>query len=372
MPYRSYWKGNYGYKINDKNDENSQWCNRPILNFNGKNEDWLYIINCLSYAFIEIENDKIKVLSDAPFDIFKQLEDPRIFKFKDEIYLYLQGLKQDTISFNSKVINCKKDVCVTPSLYKVKINNLSIDLEPIQLNLCHDISKRIEKNWTPYEYNNDLFFIYDLTEEKVFKFATDSCDIYKPGKPDTLVKKLISKVGKPSFKLSGGTPLVEMTNPDYGPYLGVGHIKMKISEFKELFPTFQEIEPKFLMHHSLVYFMFFYTYDHTNTKVTKISKMFICHSGNEGIEPYLLQFPCGIEYINGDILVSYGEGDDRCKLLKIKLDDIKLYDTLDSIPSSSDLFELIYDTVTPTTSGGNRKSRKQRKHRNRKNRTYKK
>ena len=161
-----------------------------------------------------------------------------------------------------------------------------------------------------------------------------------------------------------------MTNPDYGPYSGVGHIKMKISEFKELFPTFQEIEPKFLMHHTLVYFMFFYTYDHTDTKVTKISKMFICHSGNEGIEPYLLQFPCGIEYTNGDILVSYGEGDDRCKLLKIKLDDIKLYDSLDSIPSSSDLFELIYDTVTPITSGGNRKSRKQRK--NRKNRTYKK
>ena len=44
--------------------------------------------------------------------------------------------------------------------------------------------------------------------------------------------------------------------------------------------------------------------------------------------------------------------------------------TIVCIPSSSDLFELIYDTVTPITSGGNRKSRKQRK--NRKNRTYKK
>ena len=117
--------------------------------------------------------------------------------------------------------------------------------------------------------------------------------------------------------------------------------------------------------------MFFYTYDHTTTKVTKISKLFICHSGKEGIEPYILQFPCGIESNNDDILVSYGEGDDRCKLLKIKLEDIKLYDSLDTIPSSSDLFELIYDTVTSNTSGG-RKSRKQRKQRNRKNRSYKK
>jgi hypothetical protein len=306
----------------------------------------LYIINCLSYAVIEIVDNTVKVLSDQVYDIFKQLEDPRIFRFNNDIYLYVQGLKKDSVKFNNGIVNCKTDVCVTPSLYKLTFADSKIVLEEKQINLCNEISRKIEKNWVPYEFNKELFFIYDLNDETVFKYSENKCDIYSHSKrTKTLLKKFSEKINKPSFKFSGGTPLVKIDElPEYGPFLGVGHIKINIGEFKQIIPSFADIESKFLLHHTLVYFMFFYTYDHTTTSVKKISKLFVCHDSTNGIEPYLLQFPCGIEKENENIIVSYGEGDDRCKLVKMKIADIIMYDNIDRIDTQK-LFEIISNSL---------------------------
>ena len=51
--------------------------------------------------------------------------------------------------------------------------------------------------------------------------------------------------------------------------------------------------------------------------------------------------------INDDICISYGEGDDRCKIMFIKLNDIEFINDL-TIHAPSSLFEILYNNKTTT------------------------
>jgi hypothetical protein len=59
-----------------------------------------------------------------------------------------------------------------------------------------------------------------LNDETVFKYSENTCDIYSESKRSkTLIKKFSEKINKPSFKFSGGTPLVKIDEfSGYGPY----------------------------------------------------------------------------------------------------------------------------------------------------------
>ncbi len=125
----------------------------------------------------------------------------------------------------------------------------------------------------------------------------------------------------PRTFISSSTPPIWFTE---GRYLGVGHIKVEhysplLRNFYTSFPA-QNVE----RHSKYVYFMFFYELDE-HCRMTRLSAPFIPSMFGDHL-PYLLVMPTGLAPASHSkqIIVSYGEGDCRSKLLFLERAQIDL------------------------------------------------
>ena len=91
-----------------------------------------------------------------------------------------------------------------------------------------------------------------------------------------------------------------------------------------------------------------------------MSKFFIATSSEQDKmnrnEPYMLQFPCGLiinENKKNQYIVTYGEGDIRCKLMFIDKTDIIFYDNnaFNTMAHPRMFFEILISTQPPTVGG---------------------
>ncbi|MHB1952921.1 MAG: polysaccharide pyruvyl transferase family protein [Sulfobacillus sp.] len=115
---------------------------------------------------------------------------------------------------------------------------------------------------------------------------------------------------------------------DGAEFLAVGHLKFAFkadyphdSKFGEFF---RSIDWKSIKQHGkYVYFMYFFCYrqELDGLHMTRISKAFIPTDGQCHL-PYLLVFPMGLVQHQDRFLVSYGEGDVRCKLLSLRRQEL--------------------------------------------------
>ena len=116
--------------------------------------------------------------------------------------------------------------------------------------------------------------------------------------------------------LSGGSPAIEY---DSKYYIGVGHAKISVKKFQEIFGA-----QNYLYHPSLIYLAFFYKIDIATHQIVSITQLFII-TDNYSNDPYLLQFPSGLQKIESDkFIISYGEADIRCKIFTITRTNIDL------------------------------------------------
>jgi hypothetical protein len=162
----------------------------------------------------------------------------------------------------------------------------------------------------------------------------DSCIIYEIGSTLDIIKnprtptqtvhntpiprlaKLLDCYGKNNVMISSSTPLVKYQEK----WLGCGHIKIKFRECNR--PEFLQFMSsinisQILQHGKYIYFIFLYEVEYKDGKykVTRISNPFIPTYGTSHL-PYVMAFPAGIcQFTGGKLVISYGEGDCRCKLL---------------------------------------------------------
>lgn len=147
--------------------------------------------------------DKTKSLKSAlKGDLGQGIEDPRIFKFLDEFWVYghFRG------NYEGKCIH-------SPVIFRIN--------EPHKvIRLYVDNMREIEKNWMPFEYENELYFEYDINPHVILK-----CDIESGYCRVIYVSDKINNHPISSKHLGGGAPpkLFEMNGQKY--FLGFAHTR---------------------------------------------------------------------------------------------------------------------------------------------------
>lgn len=179
------------------------------------------------------------------------------------------------------------------------------------------------------------------------------------------------------YHFSLGTPAIPYNEREY---IAVGHSRFSINPGEGLsaastdnFVKFtkdieQSIEVKtgqFLKPPRHYYFMYFYTFDSETFAITRMSHSFQAGSTEEH-GPYWLQFAAGIANVTGigdgsSFIVSYGEGDIRCKLMIISKPDIeKILIPIDKMvidPEVHQFIELVKSNHVEEGAEGSRKRR---------------
>ncbi len=192
------------------------------------------------------------------------IEDPRIFKFNDNIFVLGNGLTKNTKQREMYLYNVNKDKIV-----KLWFTN-------------HDISKiSQQKNWTPYVYKDELYFIYSFNELCVLKLKDidiGKCEVVK-GNP------LNHNDDK---EIYGSTPFIPWNFPYY---IGFAHTRN----------PWRAIPIK---------------YNVENMEIVKVGNVINFTNPKEAI-PWRgksVQFPYDLRIKNGEIILGI-EFEDRCPTL---------------------------------------------------------
>ena len=171
---------------------------------------------------------------------------------------------------------------------------------------------RIEKNWVPFEYDNELLLSYSISPHKIFKpiFGTESCKIYA---------HYPYSIKWDWGEIRGGTPALLVD----GKFLSFFHSSKSIRS------NYSNEER---VHH---YFMCAYVFEtQPPFNITHISpNPIICDDFYNGEDysdktwkPLRVIFPMGFVFDNNYIWISYGKQDYECWI--VKLDKKKLMDSL--------------------------------------------
>lgn len=174
---------------------------------------------------------------------------------------------------------------------------------------------RREKNWTPFDYKNELLLAYSQQPHLIFRpiFGTEECET---------VTSSTSEIHWNWGELRGGTPALLVD----GEYLTFFHSQIEMASHHS--------EGKTMFH----YFMGAYTFSpHYPFAITRISPEPIVGPNfyhGKVHKPYWaplrVVFPCGFIYDDHHLYISYGRQDHECWI--VKLDKQKLLDSLRRIP----------------------------------------
>jgi predicted GH43/DUF377 family glycosyl hydrolase len=248
------------------------------------------------------------VTDDKICDNLSIIEDPRIFKIDDQykllcaMPLFFNNFLSGPLLHINKIImglyDCDNDFSLTPA----------------EIPVCGFLSKKYEKNWTPFEYNKKIYFLYNMTMECIINLDTVSIDAHNIHY--NILHTIEQKTRMIYF--SGGSPAIDYLD---NLKIAVGHVKINTlyAMHKGIINTINNFLKDY------IYFMFFYTFCPTTGKVFGVSDMFIPIEDIEKID-YLLVFPTSlIDFNQHQYIISYGEGDIRCKLCIFDKKDLILY-----------------------------------------------
>ena len=163
------------------------------------------------------ETNEIKLLEFKNMNIskcinFNGFEDPRLFRFRNQIWLYFhfRGIVESICGHH--LLICKLD---DRNLIRLNLNNM----------------KKIEKNWMPFEYNNELYIQYSFSPHTILHCNTETGEC----------KKIYNSFFPIKKEIGGGAPSILIVWKDKSYYLGVAHYRSPYINFFYLFRS----EPPF-------------------------------------------------------------------------------------------------------------------------------
>lgn len=234
-------------------------------------------------------------------------QDTRIYNFTTGTF----GNNNIYLTYNSFItINNKLYVKMMKRKIEINLDDNYIFLYPENelLLIKHNI---VEKNCILLEnehvlYNINKQLIYQTLQTKITKYST--------------ILDHINNRYKNIF-ISFGTPVLKFDNDQY---ISVGHMKIEYKNNDNIYlkKFLNNIDlSKIKQHGKYIYFAFLFIFNH-NYDILYISDFFIPTMNNEDYLPYLLVFPTGLTYYNNKYYISYGEGDEKCKILELSKDEI--------------------------------------------------
>lgn len=320
---------NYDYSLNPETDPNHPW-----LGGNNSISWWqsTYGEDTTGICLLRIQNDNVELVKqyNRGEGIYSQVNGKNIAIQQGtpliqgvDARLLSIGNNKFVCSYNTFISNrpdikIKNDKdcsnwCGLLSSRILQINeNGEILLYPEVL-LCPEISNTVEKNWSFWQINGELQFSYGLyPAHNIYQLAINNNIIGCTGATVALqwpFLQLFKKFYQDKIHISVTTPAV----PFESYFLGIGHIKYDYKNLNGLEGTalynftekMKNAGKRF--HPMFIYLMFFYVFD-TNGNPVAISYMFLPTSDTA------LCFPSGLTLTqDGNFLVSYGDGDVKCK-----------------------------------------------------------
>jgi hypothetical protein len=326
----------YNYTINRLTNPNHPWlggikeiCVRKIID--GFDDTKMCIIK------IDIETSEIlldlidSIMYDQNGVILENIDgvDARLLRIGTDKFLlsYNTSIQQDGATVPCVLIS-------TRIIDVIHSDHIRIHIYPETI-LCQGVSHCDQKNWSfSFLSNGNIAFSYGLYPQHVMylvPFAPDknivalSCDSTQTlrGNQDNIFSKLVNYYGETNFFVSASTPTVKINsnNPDF--FVGVGHIKFDYSKPINFYPKDSELvnfcikmsTDKNLTHQKYIYLMFFYEININDGNITSCSNMFIPPGGT-------YCFPCGLTLNNTDIILSYGENDEKCMITSFSIEEV--------------------------------------------------
>jgi hypothetical protein len=264
--------------------------------------------------------------------------DARLIRLKN---IKLNGNNVILCSYNTTItgphliengVSCA-DGCVLIASIVIEVNLSGfngVDLNTIDIKfnrstiLCPEFSKKVEKNWSIFENNNEIFFSYNIyPEHKVIGVGispdgTLFCKSDYKLEGCYYINKFKEFWGS-EFSISITTPLIDsVIIPGYK--LAVGHVKW-VNNLTRPYPpwdfnSFNQMhnDRKRVSQYAWKYLFYFYYFNTQNGKIELISDMFMMEPDS------VLCFPSGLETIPGTdtFLLTYGSEDFKAKTLLFK------------------------------------------------------
>lgn len=253
-------------------------------------------------AVLKYENETFSIVYNMN-NIFDNdmNQDARICKIDSDFYITYNGYINKNSNNNATM------------LYR-KISFLAdVLFLSTEKHMCDNIGGDIEKNWVFHDQTSILYKIngsFQIIENNVLKTINV-----------LLLKQLIDFYGDDNIYISLSTPPVNYN----GKYLSVGHIKIAYKNINKESPfikflnnTRVKYDDLIKNHGKYIYFMFFFEYT-SDFIMTRISHSFIPTNDDNCHLPYLLVFASGLTIYENKLMISYGEGDVRSKLLTIDI-----------------------------------------------------
>ncbi len=246
----------------------------------------------------------------------------------------VNNISQIVITYNRFIIDHNTNkyriimCCRNINLFDTKIHfGREQEMLPNYNSLC-------EKNIT-FMPNNDILFSINDTFD-IIPFITNNSNLFKTNFPKiNMTKQAYSQ--QIYFSLSTPAVLFKESGSSQQ-YIMVGHCKLPTT----IFTKYVDLSLIYKKNMNTVYTMFIVVFDN-NYNILKSSPLFIPTSVNNIHNPFLLTFPTGIYYDNGDhdndLIISYGEGDCKCKILHLSSNDLE---QLFSIDANNSIFSVGY------------------------------
>ena len=312
------------------------------------------------FFILKIENNSYRIVKELPiFDlplnnfvmdanlpyINSGIVDARIYKGKNNYFIsynyYINNpvnnphfyntksnpvFKQasiNSIAYSNLFIDPNLDICLLKDrhipCFNLNTINKNKHIYPLSFRLAPSVPFVYEeKNWVFWK---EKYITYTVEPHVVFEKNNDaSCKqlIHQSS------KNFISELQKryKSLRFGLGAPPILFNSKEF---IAIGHAKYDIRTDTIL--PIHHVHSK-LIHRNIsshyiindkvnprmVYMMFFYTFERKPPfKLTRISHSFL----PENNSLFTLTFPMGITKVKSNFIVSYGEGDKFCKLLKI-------------------------------------------------------
>ena len=298
-------------------------------------------------AIIQINPDDSVTLIQSKMYVENEIvqyidgEDARLLQIKDNKFLLsCTNFFKDVVIKDSTT--CTKCLLISTRIIEVfpASDHFQIIIHPETI-LCPNISSSIEKNWSfslidkdkpePYiSFSYGLYPIHTVFDVSLVNNKIECKNMNSVPKltssADNIFSRLVSfygskGIGHERFFVSVSTPTVQI---DTNIFLGVGHIKFRHTPMS-VYPNpsylyqfcFDMYASSKTTHEIYIYMMFFYAFNITDGEILACSNMFIPPSKGT------LCFPSGLTINNDQVILSYGDDDDKCMFLTFTTQEIK-------------------------------------------------
>jgi predicted GH43/DUF377 family glycosyl hydrolase len=230
---------------------------------------------------------------------FRQ-QDPRLVKVDGDLYLVYSDIFNECTSCETRRM-CVAKIAYNRDKFSIKTLERALDFDGLD-------EKKLEKNWTPFDYKGTLLMAYTISPHRVLGcYASKWCEFFNS----------CSKFEWPWGELRGGTPAIKVDDH----YLAFFHSSTLVSTIQS--------EGKKIQH----YFIGAYTFAgeppfelQTISPKPIVGKGFYNGEEHQTWKPLRVVWPAGIIVDKESIWISYGRQDHEMWIAK--LDKEGLYRSL--------------------------------------------